>query len=176
MIIAKLFVKIRKIFAFERNSNNFTKVNPCTICHIQMRLVLNSNEVLCTYSMRIIIFDRDEHLLKSFKTFFELCRCDVITTTEHLNAISLVHTFEADVLISEYVPNDPEFLKRIGMLRKNKPQTEVVILACFENEIDLQPLLNVGIVSIFTKPIDPTLLYNMIKKDESKSEMLNILR
>ena len=80
---------------------------------------------------------------------------DVISTNEYRTAISLACSFETDILISEYIPEDNEFLKLFELIQRNKPYTKIIILSNFDyTEKELESLLDLEITSVFKKPID----------------------
>ncbi|MCV0392563.1 MAG: hypothetical protein K5790_04620 [Nitrosopumilus sp.] len=122
--------------------------------------------------MKIILLDNDLELLDVFQKFLTIAGHECITTDKPVVALSLINTFQPNVLISEYFSNDENYVELFKKLGSQKISTKTIILTSVEYGIkDLETLENQGISSIFLKPIDPLLILKTLSQFGQKHHL-----
>ena len=109
----------------------------------------------------------------SLQTFFEMLGHKTIVADSPLSAISLSNTFNLDVLVSEYLSHDKNYLKLFELLKSEKSHIKIIILTSTNYTLDdLEPLFAIDIKSIFQKPIDPNIICYAVDEFAKKHRFL----
>ena len=114
--------------------------------------------------MNILIIDECETVCEVLSKYLELQQHSCTISNNPKNALSLLYNFSYDVIISEYIFSNFDSSLLFKQVQQDFPQIELIVLTEAElNSSDLSELYNLGIKTVYEKPISANIILETIE-------------
>lgn len=124
--------------------------------------------------MRVLLLDPCNDLQESLQRYLELSGHQVKVIDNTTSALSMCTVFNEQLLVSEYISDDPDYVKLFKQIHTISPSTKIVILTCNLLSVDeVAALTDIGINCVYQKPLDPEIIKNTIDLFEKKPNLVS---
>jgi ActR/RegA family two-component response regulator len=114
---------------------------------------------------KILIIDDDEIFLKPLVKFLTLMKFQVNIADSGVKGIELHKTIKFNLIITDLKMEGISGLEVVNLLSKNYPDTSIIIVSGFLNNLEFQDLKNnPHVTAIYEKPVNYEELLKKIKE------------
>ena len=123
--------------------------------------------------MKILVFDKDYDLADALKSLLEFKCHEVKVCNDVVSAISICKLFNPQLLISEYLPSDKNYMHLFKSIYEKNFQTKTMLLTdvCLSLN-ESTKLQSLGIDCLLAKPIHPDVIINTVDLFEKSLERI----
>ena len=126
--------------------------------------------------MRILLQSPCNDLQESLQQYLELFGHQVKVIDNLTSTLSMYTIFDAELLISEYDSDNPDYVKLFKRIHATNSFTKIIVLTCNALSVDeVAELTNIGVYCVFKKPIDPEIIKNTIDVFEADHKSVSSL-
>jgi len=126
-------------------------------------------------NVNILVVDDDEGIRETLSDLFSIMGHRVVVAKNGLEAISKVREINFDVILMDFLMPELDGIKAYNEIRKISPDTVVVLMTAYPDDIQVEEVAQEGIAKVLAKPFYFEEINELLEEKKRKNDIFILI-